>query len=61
MKPFYDHLNNKGYPKVPYDTLKQAVEAANSETLRLKVFRMVPYLCDYCRKFHIGKPNYKPK
>jgi hypothetical protein len=59
MRAFYEHLNKKGYPKISYDTLEEAVMAANEETMRIKCFRMVPYVCNYCNKFHIGKPNYK--
>jgi hypothetical protein len=59
MRAFYEHLNKKGYPKIGYDNLEEAVIAANEETMRIKSFRMVPYLCSYCNKFHIGKPNYK--
>jgi hypothetical protein len=55
------HLNKAGSPKVSYGTLKEAVEAANSETLRLRCFRMVPYICDYCKAYHIGKPDYQTK
>lgn len=58
MKPFRDHLNKKGFPKKSYATLDLAIEAANSETMRLKCFRMVPYLCSYCGLYHIGKPDY---
>jgi hypothetical protein len=58
MRAFKEHLNRLGTPKVPYATLEQAVEAANSETIRLGCFRMVPYLCSYCRNYHIGKPSY---
>lgn len=59
MKAFQQHLNKKGYPKVAYKTLSEAVEAANSESFRTKSFRMVPYLCSYCREYHIGKPDYQ--
>lgn len=61
MKQFYEHLNKRGSPKVPYGTLEEAVEAANTETMRLRVYRMVPYLCSYCQKYHIGKPDYQTK
>jgi hypothetical protein len=59
MKAFKQHLNKKGQPKIAYSSLEQAVEAANSETFRVKGFRMVPYLCNYCQKYHIGKPDYQ--
>lgn len=59
VKAFQMHLNKVGSPKVPYTTLEEAVEAANSESIRLRCFRMVPYFCDYCRSYHIGKPPYR--
>ena len=59
MKPFFEHLNKKGSPKIPYKTLEEAVIAANSETMRLGCYRMVPYLCNYCKHYHIGKPDYQ--
>ena len=59
MESFYQHLNKNGFPKVVYETLEDAIFAANEETMRLKCFRMVPYLCNYCNKYHIGKPPYK--
>lgn len=55
---FREHLNGMGSPKKSYKTLEDAVEAANSETMRLRCFRMVPYLCSYCGMYHIGKPDY---
>ena len=58
MIPFKEHLNRMGSPKKSYKTLEDAVEAANSETMRLGCFRMVPYLCSYCGTYHIGKPDY---
>jgi hypothetical protein len=59
MKAFRQHLNKRGNEKIGYDTLKEAIDAANEESIRLKCFRMVPYHCDYCNKYHIGKPEYK--
>lgn len=56
MKSFQEHLNKHGDPKISYETLNEAVEAANNETIRLNCFRMVPYKCSYCD--HIGKPPY---
>jgi hypothetical protein len=58
MKSFHEHLNKHGNPKVSYETLNEAIEAANNETTRLKCFRMVPYKCSYCGNYHIGKPPY---
>jgi len=61
VRAFQMHLNRKGSPKVPYESLEAAVEAANLESIRLRCFRMVPYLCDYCKSYHIGKPDYRTK
>lgn len=58
MRAFKEHLNKVGLPKKSYKTLESAIEAANSETMRLGCFRMVPYLCSYCGVYHVGKPNY---
>jgi len=56
---FKQHLNRKtGLPKQGYPTLEQAVEAANEKTTELGTFRMVPYLCSYCKQYHIGRPPY---
>jgi hypothetical protein len=60
MIAFKQHLNRKtGLPKQGYPTLEIAVEAANTKTTELGTFRMVPYLCSYCNKYHIGKPTHQ--
>jgi len=61
VRAFKMHLNKTGSPKVSYMTLEDAVEAANKESIRLGCFRMVPYLCEYCKSYHIGKPDYQTR
>jgi hypothetical protein len=52
----YSKSGTKFKAKVPYDTQDQAIAAAKIINSRPKqIHKVVPYKCQYCGKWYIGK------